>query len=316
MILRFARRASAVLTATLLAAVIASLLPWQIWALEILASFRVPLITLCFGSGLFALFVRLRAWAVFGFALASIQVLLSIPLFVAAGSNGHAPDARARLRVLSMNVEWCNREGDAVLSLIRSLEPDIVALQEIDYWWRRELETLRAEFPFQTFDRLSARPGVGVLARRAPVSEEWDDLHGRAFVALRFGEGENSIGFASAHAFPPKSPRLYRLRNHQIDRLAERLAAFETPLVLAGDLNATPWSPVLGAFERRTGLASARAGRGTLPTWPTWSRLFSFPIDHIHHSDAFLVEELRRVPIPGSDHFGLFAVLSLRETRG
>ncbi|MFH1681197.1 MAG: endonuclease/exonuclease/phosphatase family protein [Candidatus Eisenbacteria bacterium] len=206
--------------------------------------------------------------------------------------------------------------GDAVLSLIRSLEPDLVALQEVDFWWRRELEALRDELPFQAFDRFSARPGVAVLSRREPASEEWRPLQGRTFVTLLFGEGESAFRFANAHAFPPKSPSLYRLRNRQIDTLAEHLSASDVPLVFAGDLNATPWSPVLGAFEQRVGLASARAGRGPLATWPSWSRLLRVPIDHIHHQDAFITEEIHRVPIPGSDHFGLLAVLSAPGRRG
>jgi endonuclease/exonuclease/phosphatase (EEP) superfamily protein YafD len=314
MIRRFIRSAFAALSIVALAAAAVSLLPERFWPFEILASFRVQVLSLTLVAGASALLLRLRVWAVLGLGTAFLQILLSIPLFVAAGGPEGPSRDPAHLCVLSMNVEWSNREGDEVLSLIRSLDPDVVALQEVDYWWRRKLEALRDLYPYQTYDRGSTRPGVAVLARTAPSDETWFPLHGRGAVILRFGEGEDSFRIATAHAFPPKTPRLYRLRNGQLDELAAGIDGGTTPLLLAGDLNTTPWSPVLREFEGRTRLRSARIGRGALPTWPSWNLLLGVPIDHVYHSEEFRVEELERIAVPGSDHLGLLARVS-RATR-
>jgi endonuclease/exonuclease/phosphatase (EEP) superfamily protein YafD len=307
--------ASVVLTSAALVAAGVSLLPGRLWPLEVLASFRVPILAACLVSGACALLLRLRLWAMLGFASASAQLLLSIPLFVDAHPNHSAAGPTERLRVLTMNLEWSNRESEAVLSLIRSLDPDIVALQEVDYWWRRKLDLLSDVYPFQTYDRASTRPGVSVLARGAPSEEEWRPLHGRAALLLAFDDGGHSFRFAVAHAFPPKSAHLYRLRNRQLESLASALASAharrDDPLIVVGDLNATPWSPVLHDFEARTGLRSARIGQGPLPTWPSWSPLIRVPIDHVYHSESVRTDKLMQVPLPGSDHLGLLADLVL-----
>jgi len=110
-----------------------------------------------------------------------------------------------------------------------------------------------------------------------------------------------------AHVYPPRTPGLYRLRNEQLEKVASRIAGPESATILAGDLNTTPWSPVMRDFEETTGLTSARAGRGNAPTWPSWSRFLAVPIDHVYHSDHFVSQSIERVPIPGSDHHGLLA---------
>lgn len=314
-VLRPLRALSALLVWTALLLAGASLLPVRLWPLEIAASLRVPILGVGFVAGTLALLLRLRVSAVIAFASTAVQLLLLVPLFVPffAGAGGGRPagEEERELLVLSMNVEWSNRESDSLFALVRALDTDIVALQEIDYWWRRKLEALRDVYPYRTFDLRSARPGVAVLARRAPAEEAWYPLEGRAACLLRFGDGEGAYHLAVAHAYPPKSTRLYDLRNRQIDSLATLLARVSGPLVLAGDLNATPWSPVLRDLERKTRLRSARIGRGVLPTWPAWSSIMRVPIDHIHHAESIRTMEIERVSIPGSDHIGLLARLAL-----
>ena len=82
-------------------------------------------------------------------------------------------------------------------------------------------------------------------------------------------------------------------------------------MIVAGDINMTPWSPVMADFLATTSLASVRSGRGTLPTWPAWSPVLRVPIDHIFYSPAFAVESVDRIPVRGSDHIGLVSRLTI-----
>lgn len=299
-----------ILTVGALAATLLSLLPVRAWPLEFLASFRVQIITVCFASAGIAFLARLRLWGTIGIVFALVQIGLSLPPFVTAGHHGASEEGEP-LRVLTLNLEWSNRNVEGVIELIRHHDPDLVALQEVDWWWRRKLDLLVPDYPARIFDESAGRPGVGVLAKGAPERVEWEDLHGRSSASVLLREGGRRIRFVNVHAYPPKTPYLYDLRNRQIDTVAGRVPHDAVPTVLAGDLNTTPWSTVLRDFERTTGLRSARAGRGTIPTWPSWNMLLGVPIDHVYCSEEFAVDGLVRVAVPGSDHYGLLATLRL-----
>ena len=309
MFLGLMKRCSTVLVVMTVAAAIASVLPVRAWPLEFLASFRVQITLLLVVSTLAAFLFRTRFWGSVGALFVALQVALSLPVLAGGGDDGRAGPPGLTLRVLTLNLEWSNREADGVIDTIRRLDPDIVALQEADPWWRRKLEPLADTYPCRRFDPHSAEPGVGFLSKAIPTTVDWRFLHGRCFPTARFDEPGRSWCFTGLHPYPPKTPRLYDIRNRQIDTAAGWIPGSPFPAIVAGDLNTTPWSPVLRDFQTTTGLISARAGRGTFPTWPSWNMLFSVPIDHIYYSDRFTAVEVRRVPIPGSDHLGLFAVL-------
>ncbi|MFH1277273.1 MAG: endonuclease/exonuclease/phosphatase family protein [Candidatus Eisenbacteria bacterium] len=309
------RRGSIILTTGALAAALLSLLPVRAWPLEFLASFRVQIITVCFVSAGIAFLARLRLWGALGIVFALVLAGFSLPPFVTAGHYGSRAEGEP-LRILTLNLEWSNRDLDGVLGLIRRTNPDIVALQEVDWWWRRKLEVLAAEYPARIFDESSPKPGVAVLAKGDPERVEWYSVCGRAFASVLLRDGDRRLRLVNVHAYPPKTPYLYDLRNRQLDAVAGRVPHDAVPTILAGDLNTTPWSTVLRDFERTTGLRSTRAGRGTIPTWPSWNMLFGVPIDHVYCSDRFVVDDVVRVAIPGSDHCGLMATLRLGGARG
>jgi endonuclease/exonuclease/phosphatase (EEP) superfamily protein YafD len=86
-------------------------------------------------------------------------------------------------------------------------------------------------------------------------------------------------------------------------------------LILAGDFNTTPWSHAMRSQDAM--LAPLRRWTIAWPTWParlpqwklTWL-LPLLPIDHIYAGPAWTQVRLRRVRLPGSDHFATEASLS------
>lgn len=304
-----------ILTTAAFAAALISLLPVRSWPVELLVSFRVQIITVCFGSAAIAFLVRLRGWAVAGVLFALAQIGLSLPPLVSA-EHEPATSADTPLSLLTMNVEWSNRDARGVIDMIRREKPDVIALQEVDWWWRRQLEELADEYPTRLFDGAEDRAGVALLALQEPTSVEWYPLCGRATLTVLFDDGGRGLRLVNVHTYPPKTPKLFDVRNRMLDTVAARLPVDDVPTVVAGDLNTTPWSPVLRDFGRTTGLRSVRAGRGALPTWPSWNRLIGVPIDHVYLSDGFAVEDLSRVTVPGSDHYGLLVRLRPPSARG
>ncbi len=303
------RKIFTALTAASLCAALLSLLPTRVWALELLASFRVQITLISLLTGLISLALQKRIWATAAMALTAVQIGMLIPIFVTAGFEPTA--ARVHLTVLTLNLDWSNRNADEVLKAIREIDPDIVAVEEVDRWWRERLGTLDDILPNQSFDPYSYRPGVAVLSRLPVKAEVWTPLHGRAFASIEFEKEGHAFHFVALHTLPPRSPLLYRARNRQLDDVGRFVSELTSPAIVAGDFNTTPWSPVMCDFQDLTGLVNVRSGRGTFPTWPAWNPLLRVPIDHIFLSPNMGVENVKRVPIPGSDHIGLVSGLTI-----
>ena len=101
------------------------------------------------------------------------------------------------------------------------------------------------------------------------------------------------------------------LRDDQLDAVAATAAAADLPVVVAGDLNATGWSPILRRLQRDGGLRLST--RGWVPTWPVGMPVLWVPLDHVLHSAAIGVVRCVRSNDIGSDHYPL--VVDLRVMR-
>jgi endonuclease/exonuclease/phosphatase (EEP) superfamily protein YafD len=92
-----------------------------------------------------------------------------------------------------------------------------------------------------------------------------------------------------------------RDRDEVLARLAAEARESQGPVVMVGDLNATPWchgmKPVFAA-----GLRDTRWGRGLATTWRSNNPLVAIPIDHVLIKGALAVANHRIGPELGSDH--------------
>ena len=75
-----------------------------------------------------------------------------------------------------------------------------------------------------------------------------------------------------------------------------------TPVLVVGDLNATPWSSGFRALERRGSLVDSLRGRGLQPSWPEGFGPLMIPIDHALHTTDLAVADRRTGPASGSAH--------------
>ena len=98
-------------------------------------------------------------------------------------------------------------------------------------------------------------------------------------------------------------------RSSQADWVRDELA------LLAGDLNATPWSMALDPLHA-TDLRDGRLGFGYLGTWP--ARLpapVRIPIDHLWVGPGWCVRSFEVGPNIHSDHLPLAVALSFGSLR-
>ena len=109
----------------------------------------------------------------------------------------------------------------------------------------------------------------------------------------------------ATHPLPPGGPEYSRLRNDQLARLPGIVKQASSPVLLLGDLNATPWCSHFKRLLSQSGLRDSSQGRGVLGTWPTYFPILLIPIDHCLHTAGVHVVGRAAGPKIGSDHYPL-----------
>ena len=150
-------------------AAVAPLFAGAYWALELPGHLRAHLAV---GIAVITVvYAALGAWqhASLGAVLALLVAAPVISLWLPASTS---PSAGVALRVLSLNVSYYDRNYDEVVAVIRSLEPDVVGLVEVNARWIGELSPLDREYPHRVHHappRFNA--GVALLSHLAVYTE-------------------------------------------------------------------------------------------------------------------------------------------------
>lgn len=199
---------------------------------------------------------------------------LFIPLSinVLAGTLPDQPAKKQRFKVMTYNIHHCNPPSagekidvEAIAKVINAEKPDFVALQEVDVNTERsgkgknqaqqlaELTGMKFYFS-KAIDHQGGDYGVAVLTRfpiadsakhalpiRPDMQEENRTI---AAVTVKLPDNRKLI-FASTHLGLKEPNRLL-----QAETILKHFGATELPMILAGDFNATPESPVIAYFDK------------------------------------------------------------------
>lgn len=237
-----------------------------------------------------------------------------VPTEIAA-APGCAPERT--LRVLSLNVQASNRNGEAVLETVRSDDADIVLLLETDSWWDAQIAGLYDRYP----NHMASQPraahyyGMQVLSRLPLSDTDMVYLFDEAtptldtLVTLRDGSSVRLLGL---HPRPPLSePQPTTLRDGSIAAMAKVAFTSPEPVIMAGDMNAVPWSDIVRLTKRVGHLADPRVGRGFIASFDVDSSWMRWPLDHILAQDGFQLLSFERLAAVGSDHYPMAATFCL-----
>lgn len=239
-------------------------------------------------------------------------VLLAIPLPLVTASESAPAAAReagmATLSVASVNVHLDNRDVAPLVRWLAEASPDVVVLHEVSPEYARQLETYGG-YLYRQLAPANDPFGIAILSRLpltgAKINTDMDGI--RHMSALLNWNGQ-PVTLITWHPMPPLSPRYHQSRNTRLRAIAEAVRRDSHPAVLAGDLNATPWSNAFHGIDQM----GLRRVTGLLPTWPAaglgW---MGIPIDHILVSAQWRVVEVSRGPDLGSDHLPVVARIAL-----
>ncbi|MBL4557021.1 MAG: endonuclease/exonuclease/phosphatase family protein [Rhodobacteraceae bacterium] len=99
------------------------------------------------------------------------------------------PGRPGPITVYQRNLWFANPDLAAIAAEIRHRDPDIVLLQEVSDHTVGLLDTLRADWPAQTFCRFSGWSGIAVLSRHPMIagSAQCSDWRGLAAMQIALG---------------------------------------------------------------------------------------------------------------------------------
>ncbi|MCA9672248.1 MAG: endonuclease/exonuclease/phosphatase family protein, partial [Myxococcales bacterium] len=180
----------------------------------------------------------------------------------------------------------------------------------------RRLAPLRKTHPHVVERAQRGNFGIALYSRLPILSSriaKFSDPDLPSIVATLKLDARRSVRVIATHPVPPLHSReSAKLRDAHINKLADLASATRhLPLVVAGDLNATQFSPIFAKLLSRGRLRSARQGHGVLPSWPTSLWPMRIPLDHVLVNHRLRTLRVALGPDIGSDHLPLIARLGL-----
>jgi endonuclease/exonuclease/phosphatase (EEP) superfamily protein YafD len=256
-------------------------------------------------------FVRRRKLVISWILLLVLTILPMMPLIIQVDHSFVTPNAE-HIKILQMNL-WGgkNSNQDAVLENVRKFDPDILVFSEITKKWEKIFDTALSAYPYR---RVETRyGGIAVYSKNPLLNTKviyYGEVH-RPRIDTVVETKNDKFMLIAAHTFIPK---YMAIRNGELNEIASDAAKSELPVVLAGDLNCSPWSYYFAKLQRDSNLIDTEPGFGLQCSWPTsvLKRIKTptfIPIDHFLVSDSF--EVVRRVlgTFDGSDHLPVFIEL-------
>ncbi|KIU18366.1 endonuclease/exonuclease/phosphatase family protein [Mycolicibacterium llatzerense] len=259
------------------------------------------------------LFGTVGNWPLAAVAVATTvaAAVVQIPLF----RRAKAPSGTA-LRFLSANLRYGRAEAEPVVRYAEE-SADIVALQELTPAALARLEAAGLDrlFPYRALREMDEPGGVGIWSRYPITDIRIDDGFwlGMLAVTVQIPGAGSATTVMTVHLSAPWPDPLQGWRD-DLARLADTLLkaaqASSGPVLLAGDLNATP---DMREFRRllRQGYrdAGAQAGAGVVRTHP--ADIVAPPVFAVDHilTRGYVATSVRTLQVPGSDHRALLAQL-------
>ncbi len=248
-------------------------------------------------------------------AAVAVSLLLVGPDLLASIADEFQAHSRPpELKLVSFNVWSDNVDPERTVEVILAAHPDVVLLQEepgkLSAFEGRLLQFL----PFRTacpsgsdLAIFSALPPIAKGCTTKPGAGPALDFDRPIWIRLQARDGREAT-LVTTHfqwPFPPGS------RRAQLDELARTLPGLPTEnLILAGDFNLAPWSFAMRQQDKLL-RPLIRRSHG-IPTWPARIGRLNlrppFPllaIDQVYAGAGWKRAWVQRLPLAGSDHYGL-----------
>jgi endonuclease/exonuclease/phosphatase (EEP) superfamily protein YafD len=216
------------------------------------------------------------------------------------------------LRIVSLNVLADNADKDRTIAYLQQSDADVVVLLEVDDVWAEAVAALQHRYPHGLVHPRADRFGIAVLSRLPLANPRVEELaDGPPVVITDLPRGARGCLLVAAHPPAPIAAAWSAGRDAQLAAIGEVAANESRPVIVAGDLNATPWSHGFRQLVRLRELRDSALGRGVQATWNARRVAPRIPIDHVVVSPEVRVVSRQVGPDVGSDHLPVEATLAI-----
>jgi endonuclease/exonuclease/phosphatase (EEP) superfamily protein YafD len=209
-----------------------------------------------------------------------------------------------RLRVVTANVMFDNREFDALIDELIAFDADVLVLEEVTpTWWDHiAASSLVRSHPHVVREPRWGAGGMTILADRPLEDRTIDRMGDRSVPSATIRVGEQRVRVLGVHTVAPNFAFAANRRDQRevtaIIRRAPR------PRLVAGDFNATPYNRWYGELLD-LGLTEAHdaVGEPFATTWPNGHHpLPPVRIDHVFVDEPITPVRVAQGEGAGSDH--------------
>lgn len=277
---------------------------------------RLQILVLLIISIVFLEFIHDANTYILILAICAIFKILSEILPYSPLAQTQVPKAseKANLKIFTANVLQENNQHEGLLEEIKSHNPDIVFLVETNRKWQKYTNCLAKQYKYKVEVPLEEHNGMLLYSRfkleNIQIRYLVLDFIPSITCTTILDNGEK-VKFYGVHPRPPRPQNKVENRDWELMTLAEEIRNQKLPSIITGDLNDVGWSPTTQNFLRISRLYDPRKGRGLFNTYNAKLWPLRWPLDHVFVSREFKLNEIKRLPYYGSDHYPIYIELSL-----
>lgn len=204
--------------------------------------------------------------------------------------------------ILTYNVLGSNSEYKKLIEYVEEVDPDFVLLIEANQNWKIKILPLEQKFQSMIAEIRNDNFGIVFLSKHPFTSSRIQSFSKKeipsTIAQMRIDEKELTV--IGTHTLPPTSQNFWDDRNFHLTGLKNKLDQSDSPLIVAGDLNVSPWSSY----------GSILLGSGDyfdiydafIPTWPADLYPMSITLDYVLYNKFIEKISYQVGKNLGSDH--------------
>ena len=278
------------------------------WLCDLSANLRVQWVIGLIATGVITTACRRWRWLLLHVLILTVH----LPFFGTLAQQTSSGAVTPAITVTTANVFTSNTNYVAIERELRSTDADVIAVLELSSGLRRHLaNSFHDDYPFSLIDSQdNGNFGIGLYSRHRLESAKltyFNEESVQSIVAVVNLNGQR-FQVVATHTFPPMGNRGFSHRNKHLQMLAKEVQHLReqtpgVPVIVMGDLNLTPWSPVFANFANAAGLQRASQPFNCTPTWYRYPAFpFGLVLDHVLATTELTCSSYNVGSDIGSDH--------------
>lgn len=291
------------LTVLLLLTVVFSFFAESYWIFDIFTHFKIQyLILSLFNLVGIILLYRARSKSLILLINVFLVLLFAYECRILFSSPNQISNSQG-IKLISANLGTDSTDSAKLIEYLNKSNAEIVIFYEFSPVWAQLIVEIKEKYPFLKASIRDDPFGLAILSKseiHEPDVKIFDSNMPPTLTASIVKSSEK-IRLIAAHPFPPIGKFASDNRNRYLNQLAQLTKSIESPVILCGDLNVTPWSPFFKKLIENSSLQVSYSNNLPL-TWPVNFLFTRIPIDHCL-TKGIEVLSYQRGPNFGSDHY-------------